>query len=135
MKKTIGNILFFGFCGLLFFIILSQMGMLPFRFVYLLSGSMRPTYQPGDLAVISVQKDLAVKPGDVVLFSASIGPTIHRVVAIENGLITTRGDANNTIDSEKISKVEGKVLFVIPKLGYIFNFFQNGVRALAQRSP
>ena len=135
MKKVIGNVLFFGLCGLLFIIILSQMGILPIRFVYLLTGSMRPTYQPGDLAVISVQKDLAVKAGDVVLFSAKIGPIIHRVVAIENGLITTQGDANSTIDSEKISKVDGKVLFVIPKLGYVFNFFQNGVRALAQRSP
>ena len=134
MKKTIGNILFFGLCGLLFFIILSQMKILPFRFVYLLSGSMRPTYQPGDLAVVSVQKDLAVKAGDVVLFSARIGPTIHRVVANENGLITTQGDANNTIDSEKISKVDGKVLFVIPKLGYVFGFIQSGFRILTNSS-
>jgi signal peptidase len=124
MKKAIGNILFFSLCGSMFFIILCQMQMLPFRFVYLLSGSMRPTYQPGDIAVIFVQKDLKVKPGDVVLFSASIGPTIHRVTAVENGLISTQGDANNTVDSEKIKKVDGKVLFIIPKLGYGIDFIQ-----------
>jgi signal peptidase len=129
MKKAIGNILFFSLCGLMLFIILCQMQLLPFRFVYLLSGSMRPTYQPGDVAVVFVQKDLAVKPGDVVLFSASIGPTIHRVVAIENDLISTQGDANDTIDSERIKKVEGKVLFAIPKLGYGIDFIQGIFRS------
>jgi signal peptidase I len=124
MKKTFGNILFYSFCGLMFFFIFCQMGVLPLRFIYLYSGSMRPAYQPGDLAVVFVQKDLVVKPGDVVLFSAAIGPTIHRVVAVENGLISTQGDANTTVDSEKIKKVEGKVLFAIPKLGYAINFIQ-----------
>jgi signal peptidase I len=124
MKKYIGNIFFFGICGLLVFIVLCQVGLLPFRFVYLFSGSMRPTYQPGDLAIVFVPKNLVVQPGDVVLFSAAIGPTIHRVVAIENGLISTQGDANNTVDFEKIKKVDGKVLFAIPKLGYGIDFIQ-----------
>ena len=128
MKKNIGNILFFSLCALLIFIAFCQMGLLPFRFTYLLSGSMRPTYQPGDLAVVFVQKDLAVKPGDVVLFSASIGPTIHRVVSVENGLISTQGDANNAADAAKIKQVDGKVLFAIPKLGYAINFLQNMIR-------
>jgi signal peptidase I len=124
MKKYIGNIFFFGICGLLVFIVLCQVGLLPFRFVYLFSGSMRPTYQPGDLAIVFVPKNLVVQPGDVVLFSTAIGPTIHRVVAIENGLISTQGDANNTVDFEKIKKVDGKVLFAIPKLGYGIDFIQ-----------
>jgi len=128
MKKNIGNILFFSLCGLMFFIMFSQMGFLPFRFVYLLSGSMRPTYEPGDLAMVFVQKDMTVAPGDVVLFSAAIGPTIHRVMAVENGLISTQGDANNAVDSEKISSVDGKVIFVIPKLGYAINYVQNVLR-------
>ena len=128
MKKIIGNIFFFGTCGLLVFIILCQVGLLPFRFIYLFSGSMRPTYEPGDLAVIFVSKNLAIQPGDVVLFSTAIGPTIHRVVTIENGLISTQGDANNAIDSEKIKKVDGKVLFAIPKLGYGIDFIQTVFR-------
>ncbi len=125
MKKLIPNILFYSLVGLLVFIILSQLGLLPFRFVYLFSGSMRPTYQPGDLAVVYTPQEITVKPGDVVLFSASIGPTIHRVVSIDNGLITTRGDANNINDAEKISSVDGKVLFMIPKLGYGIEFIKN----------
>jgi signal peptidase len=123
--KKIGNILFYVLVGLLLFILLSEVGLLPFRFVYLFSGSMRPTYQPGDLAVVFEQKDMVVKPGDVVLFTSPIGPTIHRVVSIENGQITTKGDANNAVDLEKITKVEGKVLFMIPKLGYGIDFIRN----------
>jgi signal peptidase I len=125
MKKTIENILFYSLVGLLLFILLSQLGLLPFRFVYLFSGSMRPIYQPGDLAVVYVPQEITVKPGEVILFTSPIGPTIHRVVSIGNGLITTRGDANDQVDAEKVSKVEGKVLFMIPKLGYGIEFIKN----------
>jgi signal peptidase I len=123
--KKIGNILFYSLVGFLLFILLSQLGLLPFRFIYLFSGSMRPAYQPGDLAVVFEQKDMVVKPGDVILFNSPIGPVIHRVVSVENGQITTKGDANNTVDSEKITQVEGKVLFMIPKLGYGIDFIKN----------
>jgi len=125
MKKTIANILFYSIVGLLSFIIISQVGLLPFRFVYLFSGSMRPTYQPGDLAVIYEPQELVVEPGDVILFTSSVGPTIHRVVSIENAVITTKGDANEQIDDEKISQVDGKVLFMIPKVGYGIEFIKN----------
>ena len=125
MKKTVANILFYSLVGLLVFIILSQVGLLPFRFVYLFSGSMRPAYQPGDLAVVYEPQELTVEPGDVVLFNAAIAPTIHRVVSIEEGLITTKGDANDQSDAEKISHVDGKVLFMIPKVGYVIDFIKN----------
>jgi signal peptidase I len=124
MKRT-GNILFYSLVTFFIFIILCQVGLLPFRFVYLFTGSMEPTYQPGDLAVVYEQNNMLVKPGDVILFTSAVGPTIHRVVSIENGLITTKGDANNAADLEKITTVEGKVLFMIPKLGYGIDFIKN----------
>ena len=86
---------------------------------------MRPAYQPGDLAVVYEPKELVVNPGDVILFNAAIGSTIHRVVSIEDGLITTKGDANIQNDKEKIRHAEGKVLFMIPKLGYVIDFIKN----------
>ena len=132
MKKNIGNIIFFCFCGLLFFILFCQVGLLPFRFTYLLSGSMRPTYEPGDLAFVFVGNNLAVKPGDVVLFRSALGPTIHRVAAVENGLITTQGDANNAPDAGQIQRVDGKVLFALPRVGYAIDFFQSGMRSVAK---
>jgi signal peptidase len=114
-------------------IILCQAGFLPLRFLYIRSGSMRPTYQPGDLAFVYVGKNIQVNNGDVVLFPAEgNAPTLHRAVQIENGLITTQGDANNTPDSKKISRVDGKLLFAIPKIGYLINFIQIPFRSLAQ---
>lgn len=132
MKKHIGNILFSSFIAFLFLIIFCQIGLLPVRFIYLYSGSMRPTYEPGDLAVVFVGNDLTAKTGDVVLFRSTVGPTIHRVVAVDNGLITTQGDANNAPDAGQIQRVDGKVLFAIPKVGYAIDFFQSAMRSVAK---
>jgi signal peptidase I len=131
MKNKIGNFFFLSFCFLLLFVLFCQVGWLPFRFMYLRSGSMRPTYQPGDLAVVFMGKNIAVQSGDVVLFSSALGPTTHRAVAVENGLITTQGDANNAPDTQKIKQVDGKLLFAIPKVGYVIDLIQIPFRALA----
>lgn len=122
MKKIIGNILFFFICAILIFGVLSQFGILPFRITYFLTGSMSPTYAPGDLAIIYAGKNISVNPGDVVLFHINGEPVIHRVKSIENGQITTQGDANNVADREKTSHIDGKLLFSIPKLGYLFDY-------------
>jgi signal peptidase I len=131
MKKT-GNIAFYIISILLLFIILCQVGLLPLRFTYFLSGSMRPAYQPGDLAFLYVSRNIQVNTGDVVLFSVDGKPTIHRIVNIENGLITTQGDANNTPDNGTIKQVDGKLLFAIPKVGYAIDEIRIAFDNLAQ---
>ena len=130
--KTIGNILFYSICILLLFVVACQVGLLPMRFLYIRSGSMRPTYQPGDLAFVYVGNSIQVSKGDVVLFEIDGNPTLHRVVNIENGQITTQGDANNTPDQKKITQVDGKLLFAIPKIGYVIDYIQIPFRGLAQ---
>ena len=135
MKKTISNLLFYSSMAVLLFVALCQIGVFPWRFIYIRSGSMRPTYQPGDLAFVYISNDLNVNPGDIVLFSATLGPTIHRVISIENGMISTQGDANSVIDSQKINQVDGKVLFAIPKLGYAINFIQGLSGQIAKNFP
>ncbi len=46
-----------------------------------------------------------------------------------NGVITTQGDANPAPEKEKITRVDGKLLFAIPKVGYVIDviriFFNN----------
>jgi signal peptidase I len=130
MKKIIGDILFFGLCGVLTFMVLCQVGLLPFRLMYVRSGSMSPTILPGDLAFISVSPNIAIDLGDIVLFDMAGEPVIHRVVAIESGHFTTQGDANSAPDSGIVTQVRGKVLFVIPKLGYAVAFFQTGMKTI-----
>lgn len=126
MKKSIGNIIFYCICLLLLFVVACQVGLLPLRFTYFLSGSMRPTYEPGDLAFLYVGSNIQVNNGDVVLFTSDGVPTIHRAISVENGLITTQGDANPNPEKDKITRVDGKLLFVIPKVGYALD----GVRIL-----
>jgi signal peptidase I len=131
MKNHLGNILFYGLCGLLLFFVLSQFGILPFRITYFLTGSMSPTYLPGDLAVLYTGKNIDARPGDVVLFTVDGNPVIHRVKSIENGQITTQGDANQAADPGKITHVDGKLLFSIPKLGYVIDYFHILIQSIA----
>jgi signal peptidase I len=132
MKKTFGNIFFYGICALLLFVVACQVWLLPLRFTYFLSGSMRPTYQPGDMAFLYVGRNIQVNTGDVVLFTSEGLPTIHRIVNIDNGQITTQGDANNATDSQRISRVDGKLLFAIPKVGYVIDVIRISINNLGQ---
>ncbi|HEY3344363.1 MAG TPA: signal peptidase I [Anaerolineaceae bacterium] len=131
MRKIIANIPFYGIVILLVLVLLCQTGILPFRFMYVRSGSMVPTFYPGDLAVVSVIENSPVHAGDVIFFKILGEPVLHRAISIENGLITTQGDANNTPDLQKVSKVNGKFLFAIPKLGYPIAFIQTGFITIA----
>jgi signal peptidase I len=132
MKRTFGNIVFYGICILLLFVVACQVGLLPLRFTYFLSGSMRPTYEPGDLAFLYVGSNIQVKTGDVVLFTSDGVPTIHRAIHVENGLITTQGDANPDPEKDKITRVDGKLLFAIPKVGYAIDEIRILFESIAQ---
>ena len=74
------------------------------------SGSMEPNIKIGDFVVI--KKCDNYKVGDIVRFSDEHDEVVtHRIIKIENDLITTKGDANNTDDGEiPISNIHGKVV-------------------------
>ncbi len=116
--KVLGNIIFYGLCLLLLLVLAGQMGVLPFRVFTISTGSMIPAFYPGDVAVIRVGSGLDVQPGDVILFSTGGERVLHRVVQVQDGQITTRGDANQEPDRGTRSRAEGKLLFTLPKLGY-----------------
>ncbi|MCM1012076.1 MULTISPECIES: signal peptidase I [unclassified Brevibacterium] len=90
-----------------------------------LTGSMEPTYEPGDI-VVSVPQD-QYRIGDPVTFQPrSNVPMLitHRVVAVTDSAdgrtYVTRGDANGDDDEPIVeAQVMGKVLYSIPKLGYV----------------
>jgi signal peptidase len=76
-----------------------------YRTVTVLSGSMRPTFSPGDMIVVSPEPMRSLKVGDVITFmipTAGHPVETHRVVSItgpvDEPIVQTRGDANNTID-------------------------------------
>ena len=90
-----------------------------------LTGSMEPTYEPGDI-VVSVPQD-SYSIGDPVTFQPRSGDPMlitHRVVAVtdtpEGRTYVTRGDANGNDDEPIVdAQVMGKVIYSIPKLGYV----------------
>lgn len=126
--KLIGDITFYLFFVVLFFIILCQVGVFPYRMVFVRSGSMAPTFNTGDLAVVRVDPNYAPKVGDIILFSDSGSDVIHRVIMIDGAGITTKGDyENNAPDVEKVTQPRGYFLFSIPLMGYVFVFVQRNI--------
>jgi len=89
------------------------------------SGSMRPTVSPGDLAVTQAVPVSSLKVGDVIVFfppTSSTEPVMHRIVSLGNGVITTRGDANNVDDPWQVTlsgTTAYRMVAVVPFIGWL----------------
>lgn len=93
-----------------------------------LSGSMRPGLQPGDVVVTQRVPITDLRVRDVIVFHPPNEPqrqTVHRIVKlrVRNGTtsVTTRGDAN-TINDPTVTALGGttayRVVRVVPLVGY-----------------
>jgi signal peptidase len=106
-------------------IIWFAVGLFPVRPTTVISGSMRPTLEVGDVVIIAEASPDTVKLGDIIQFRQPNGITVvHRVVEVrevEGGKVfITKGDANSGPDANPVvpANVEGKVVFKIPKIGW-----------------
>ena len=99
-----------------------------YRTVTVLSGSMRPTFNPGDMIVVSPEPMRDLRVGDVITFqipTAGHPVETHRVVSIlrpgPEPIVRTKGDANNTVDPWQ-AELHGTTLwryrFRLPAFGY-----------------
>ena len=98
-------------------ILFLALGVLPrlglYRPVTVLSGSMRPTFSPGDMVVVVPEPVSAVRVGQVISYQVPVGihqVETHRIVKILQGgahpTVQTQGDANNYHDPWT-AKLEG----------------------------
>ena len=100
-----------------------------------LSGSMQPTFAAGDVVIVDSVPMESIDEGDVITFEPPSGHQqagaeriTHRVVSVvdtSDGLyFRTKGDANEEADRALVpaENVIGRVLFPIPKLGYVSQF-------------
>ena len=95
-----------------------------------LTGSMRPNIQPGDVVMDRPMKISDADVGDVITFSdpSRNGVLVtHRIRSITRGPVQTdvetRGDANNASERWTIKTTDpvGRVVYVIPKVGFVAN--------------
>ena len=88
-----------------------------FSAAVVVTGSMSPAIEPGDLVVCRRSADYAV--GDVITFRSGASLVTHRIVGSTPDSYITQGDANNVADADPVphSAVVGKVVFTVPKLG------------------
>jgi signal peptidase len=111
--------------------VLPRLGL--YRAVTVLSGSMRPTFSPGDMVAVA---PAPVSDVQVISYQVPTGVhqvETHRIVKILQGgahpVIQTQGDANNWPDPWT-AKLEGKTAWrlvaVVPHLGYLVNWLRSG---------
>lgn len=120
----------YSFIGLLLFVtcwgLISNRYQLPIalQFFAVQSGSMEPAIKTGSL-VITLSQDNYYAGSIITYYSKPLGKTVtHRIsstklIGAETRYIT-KGDANNSPDPVAItnSSILGKVVFVIPYLGF-----------------
>ena len=100
-------------------------GLLGFYPTVVGSGSMQPTLNVGDIAIVIQTKPSQIKVGDIIQYWQNGEMKLHRVVEItqtETGKIfVTKGDANPTPDPDPVfpNQIRGKLIYTIPKLGWI----------------
>ena len=94
---------------LIFFILLNIFSMnnkslFGFRIYRVISGSMQPALQIGD--VIIVKKSTNYAERDIITYSNGLTTITHRIIAINNDEVITKGDANK-------EQIVGKFFFRI----------------------
>jgi len=85
------------------------------------TGSMEDKIHPGDYILLIKKDNYYV--GDVVTFRINDYFITHRIIKIEDGKITTKGDANNMEDAEiTFEQIEGKAIYWGGILNFIIKF-------------
>lgn len=89
----------------------------------ILSGSMEPALSVNDLVVVRTADSYDLD--DIVVYQSGSELIIHRIVAIQDGLYTTKGDANNAPDEPiDLSAIRGKEVLSIPYVGILVRMLQ-----------
>lgn len=96
-----------------------------------ISGSMKPKYEVGDLIYVKEVDTASIKVGDDITFilNEDLVVATHQVIRIdaEKQHFYTKGLANEIEDQNPVhfNNVIGVPQFSIPKLGYVSDFVQN----------
>jgi len=90
------------------------------------TGSMRPTFGPGDTVVVRVVTKGQIHKGDIVTYKNPRNPNqliTHRVVRVGGGLLQTKGDALTMADpaiGEDL--IVGREIMILPNIGSLLDW-------------
>lgn len=95
--------------------------------VTVISCSMYPVYDVGDIVFIQGAESSELERGDIIVYDSSQSnqevPIVHRVTEVHDGYVETKGDNNPdqlSFEREvKDSQIHGKAFFRIPRIGGI----------------
>ncbi len=94
-----------------------------------MSGSMSPTLEVGDLVIVRETESYEV--GDVVVYRSGSKLIVHRIIALDGDRVVTQGQANNVADPPiDSSAIQGKVVAHVPGLGLAVNALKTPVGIL-----
>lgn len=113
-------------------------GVFPIFPTVIFSGSMSPGIQVGDIVITAKVNHDLLKVGDIVNYRTKDMdvPIVHRIIEErqEEGkkFFITKGDANSLPDKDPVDprQVNGKVIFVIPRIGWVSIFIKNVLAAM-----
>ena len=89
-----------------------------YTFFEIVSGSMSPTIEKGDMILVKLDTDYNV--GDIVSYKDNNSIITHRIVEKTDNYYVTKGDANNTLDNPiKEEQILGKTVKIVSK-AFIF---------------
>ena len=98
--------------------------MTDFHVQTVLTGSMRPTVSPGDLAITQGVPIGSLRVGDAIVFTPpnETQSVLHRIASRDGDGITTKGDANSVADPWHVT-LQGatgyRLVFVVPYVGWL----------------
>ena len=95
-----------------------------------LSGSMETELYRGDLAIVKEVDVNSLKENDIIAFKDKDNYVVtHRIVKIEKDKFITKGDNNNKVDSDPVSKskIEGLCVYKISGLGSVLLVLQKPI--------
>lgn len=140
--KFIKNLIFYGLL-LIFILIVSSIGystyksqqpnLFGYKVYVVLSGSMTPNINKGDLVIVKDVSFNELSVGDVITFKSKKADNYvtHRIseINIKEEKIITKGDANNVEDSSPVytENIQGKMVNKINGIGEYVIFIQKNI--------
>lgn len=134
IKKVVHILSNFAYIAVLIYLLVSLPIFFGYKPLVVLSGSMEPTFKTGSIIYYD-ESDKDIEVGDAIVFETSNGAFVtHRVKEVDGSRFVTQGDANDSVDPEKVElqSVKGTVLNItIAWLGYYIHYINTNIWLVA----